>query len=102
MFRRKASARDCGSLIGKVPTKVELDALMQANQESLHRLRAQAPNLKTAKGLHYADILQSVVDERVRDLSSSKDVAQPVEVGADNLLKPSKIASGPRIDKSAL
>jgi DNA recombination protein Rad52 len=89
-------------LIGKMQTPVELEALMQANQESLHQLRTEAPNLKTAKGVHYADVLQRVANERVGDLSSNKDEVPLSETAAEGPLKPSKIASGPRIDKSAL
>ena len=84
-------------LIEKVTTATELQSLLRLNDENLARLRAEAPNLKTGKGTHYADVLEKLAKDRIKDIGSRAD-QEPV-VPSPLPLQPSKIAPGPRIDK---
>ncbi|MEP6933975.1 MAG: hypothetical protein ABI988_08565 [Nitrospirota bacterium] len=45
-------------------TPLEMEALVRANYDSLIRFRKEASDLKTARGIHYADVLQRLAEER--------------------------------------
>ena len=88
-------------LIEKVTTRSELQSLLRLNDESLARLRAEAPNLKTGKGTHYADVLEKLAQDRMKDpgLAPDGDKEPP---SPSPSLQPSKIAPRPRVDKKEL
>jgi hypothetical protein len=68
----------------------------------LARLRTDAPDLKTNKGAHYADVLERLAKDRIDNTPRGPEsdlTSRPPDEGA---LKPSKIGSGPRIDKREL
>jgi DNA recombination protein Rad52 len=54
----------------------ELQALALSNNANIARLRTESRNLKTARNIHYADVLERLIEERLRALSS-KDVGPP-------------------------
>jgi Rad52/22 family double-strand break repair protein len=93
----------------------ELEALARCNKEGMTRLRTEAPNLKTAKHIHYAEILERLIKDRLAPaapppVANGHHASPPVEAPRPPEpsypppppLPPSKIANGPRIDKSAL
>ena len=95
----------------------ELGAWQERNAPQIARLRALAPDLKTQRGEHYADVLERLFGARrvlpaqgAEKAEESKE-AQPVApapddrlpaAGQDAPLAPSRIAYGPRIDKAEL
>jgi DNA recombination protein Rad52 len=92
----------CGGLrqlIEKLDTLSELESLHRLNAKSLDRLRKDASALKTNKGVHYADVLERLLSDRSKEIAQ-RGGSEPLDVVVP--LKPSKIAPGPRIDKSAL
>jgi hypothetical protein len=109
-------------LIESVSVPDELEALTRCNKEGVSRLRSEAPNLKTAKKIHYADIVERLIQDRLASPSppfeanghedhhareptpsASMRAAPPVPPFPPPLpLRPSKIARGARIDKSLL
>ncbi len=58
-------------LIQASSVPVELEALARCNKEGMTRLRTEAPNLKTAKHIHYADILERLIKDRLAPPCSS-------------------------------
>ncbi len=89
-------------ILEKTPDKSELEALWRSNAEALNRLKHDAPQLKTEKGVHYADILTCLAEQL---LGRSPAETPPEGLHAVNQpapLKESRIAAGPRIDKSML
>ena len=70
------------------------------NEQGLARLRRDAPNLKTTKGAHYADVLERLAKDRIKPPQLVAADLQSSERPPD--LKPSKIAPGGRIDKGEL
>ena len=108
-------------LIEAATVPAELEALARCNRESITRLRSEAPKLKTAKGVHYADVLERLIKDRLTPSSTppaanGHDGPRPADEPslapsglsaelprpAPAPLRPSRIASGPRIDKSLL
>jgi DNA recombination protein Rad52 len=89
-------------LIEKVTTASELQSLLRLNDENLARLRAEAPNLKTGKGTHYADVLEKLAQDRMKDPGLATNGDKELPAPSPLPLAPSKIASGPRIDKADL
>jgi len=113
-------------LIEKIQTLPDIKGVILSNEGSLVRLRQTAPNLKSGKGIHYADILMRLANDRMSTVAIVSDSThstfsnasagkEPTTEGyepahtnpnqlpsAASLLKPSKIAQGPRIDKSEL
>jgi DNA recombination protein Rad52 len=87
-------------LIEKVTTAAELQSLLRLNDENLARLRTEAPNLKTGKGIHYADVLEKLAQDRMKDFSPAAD--QEPAAPPPLPLQASKIAPGQRIDKKEL
>ncbi len=96
-------------LIESTTATTELEALARCNRDGISRLRDEAPKLKTAKNVHYADILERLIKDRAgpspqspppngHELPRTSDVQPPPSLP----LRPSKIAPGPRIDKSLL
>jgi len=89
--------------VATAPT--ELQALSDHNKAGVIRLRAEAPALMTSKKVHYADILERLIQER---LDSSPAAIPNKQDGATAAappplpIPPSKIGRGPRIDKSTL
>jgi hypothetical protein len=93
--------------VATAPT--ELQALADHNKSGVARLRAEAPTLRTSKKVHYADILERLIKERLEPtalaVSDGQDAARgPATLTAPTALPipPSKIGRGPRIDKSRL
>jgi len=100
----------------------ELEGLQGSNTDQMSRLRACAPDLKTTKNVHYADILERLFNTRREHLAASlaangsdpvvpkRCSPEPVSGKREVLpqpvpsppLKPSRIAAGPRIDKNLL
>jgi hypothetical protein len=116
-------------LVQATTTHAELEALADRNKEGVARLRTDAPTLKTSKDIHYAEILERLIKDRLLSpppsasanghkadtnsllppenktkLSSESSLPSSPEPSRAPLspLRPSKIASGPRIDKSRL
>jgi hypothetical protein len=111
-------------LIETMSLPAELEALARCNKEGVSRLRTEVPNLKTAKNIHYADIVERLIKDRLAPSSplraanshgdpanlhgspaNGPDVpcpADPPYHPAPPPLPPSKIARGSRIDKSLL
>ena len=86
-------------LIEAVMVPEEMQALADLNKEGVARLRAEAPALKSAKKVHYADILERLIRDR---LAPPLPGTAKEEYGPPPPLWPSKIAPGARIDKSLL
>ena len=88
-------------MVEKTTGGAELEALHKANAGEIARLRKDAPQLVTAKGVHYADIIEELIEARLtpREAPPSAPNATP---SPPILLLPSRIAPGPRIDKSTL
>lgn len=102
-------------LIQAATVPAELEALARCNKETITRLRSEAPKLRTAKDVHYADVLERLIRDRLapsspppaangHDGPPSVDPPRPTEPAypPPPPLRPSKIAKGPRIDKSLL
>ena len=95
-------------LIEASSQKEELEALDRANRHHIDRLRSEAPTLKTAKRVHYADILGRLIKDRLVLFLPSPATPNATEVSQAKIetppepLRPSRIGDGPRIDKSAL
>jgi hypothetical protein len=96
-----------------VPT--ELEALARCNKDEMTRLRTDAPKLKTAKHIHYAEILERLIKDRLvppsppsptngHEASHHADGPPIPELAPSPPppLRPSRIAKGTRIDKSLL
>lgn len=98
-----------------------LDGLNKQNAAEIARLKSLAPELKNAKGEHFADILQRLIAARMKKLGKSGSAApsppgengdvtsaepEMIEPPANTIspgpLAPSRIAIGPRIDKASL
>ena len=87
----------------KISEPSELEALEHWNRDGIAALRVDAPNLKTAKDIHYADILERLIKDRLKSTRvSSQAYSNKIALPLPVPLKPSRIANGPRIDKSAL
>ena len=101
----------CGALrkvIESVTDSVELRSWYDRNAHQLERLRALAVDLKTARGEHYADVLERLFTAR---LAVAEPKSEPSDAAAGTALEatvqvfplaPSRIAYGPRIDKAEL
>ena len=110
-------------LIEQASVPNELEALARQNKEGVSRLRSEAPNLKTARNIHYADIVERLIKDRLTPLSSppaapnghqDHHAREPASLAATQAgpaasapppalpLRPSRIAGGARIDKSLL
>ena len=96
-------------LIEAASVPAELQALADRNKDGVARLRLDAPALKTAKKIHYADILDRLIKDRLAPApkptnGNGQDAPGLAEVASPSLppLRPSRIAAGPRIDKSTL
>jgi DNA recombination protein Rad52 len=96
-------------LLQKATAPTEMQALADHNKSGVARLRAEAPALKTSKKVHYADILERLIKERLdRPPSSIADNQGAVEERATSTaptalpIPRSKIGRGTRIDKSTL
>jgi hypothetical protein len=92
----------CGALrqmLEKSEGAPEIEALWSQNIAEMERLRLTRPNLRTAKGEHYSEVLARLVAERI-------DAFRPVSAGKSGVpslpLRPSRIAPGGPVDKSAL
>jgi hypothetical protein len=100
-----------------------LEALARHNKEGVSRLRSEAPALRTAKNVHYADIVDRLIRDRLassppaatsghedhhaREQSSLAPTPAAPPGSAPPPppplpLRPSRIARGARIDKSLL
>ena len=96
-------------LIEAATVPAEVQALADRNQSTIERLRTDVPALKTAKKVHYADILERLIKDRLAPAPASTngtghDVPAPTDVASPSLppSRPSRIGAGPRIDKSTL
>lgn len=90
----------CGALrrvLEDAPSLHECTLWWTQNEGSVARLRHAAPLLKTQRGEHFADVLERVYRRRL----SQKKAADDRQV-CPHPLAPSRIASGPRIDKAEL
>ena len=88
-------------MVETVHDPMELESLELANRKGVTRLQTEVPQLKSPKGVHYALILKQLIKDRLLTLkaASARNSSTPYATAP---LKPSRIASGPRIDKSAL
>ena len=93
-------------LIEAITVAEELQALADRNKEGVTRLRTEAPALKSAKKVHYADILERLIRDRLvpstPPMPPKQDGPSPVGSPSPAPLRPSRIAAGARIDKSLL
>lgn len=103
-------------IIESTNDQAELAFWRDQNAVEIGRLRELAPDLKTQRGEHYADVLERLIRGRLAlstNPASEATTDQPVSTGAEiahtlydvadgGPLSPSRIAYGPRIDKSAL
>ena len=89
-------------LINKADASTELAFWYDKNLGQIGRLRDEVPSLKSAKGEHYADILERLIIERLSavPLEKAEQGASPSPGNA--LSELSTIAPGPRIDKASL
>src|SRR5258705_490239 len=53
-------------LFESIAERAEIDGLARLNKAGICRLRQEAPNLRTAKKIHYADILERLIEERLK------------------------------------
>jgi DNA recombination protein Rad52 len=82
-------------LIQASQVPAELQALADTNKKGLARLRSEAPSLQTSRNVHYADILERLIKDRLQpDAAVLTPITPPPP--------PSRIGPGPRIDKSRL
>src|SRR6266446_303408 len=58
-------------LIEATTAPLELETLARCNKEGMSRLRDDAPKLKTAKNVHYADILERLINVRLESRTQS-------------------------------
>jgi hypothetical protein len=58
-------------LVQAATDTTELEALARYNKAVIARLRTEAPNLRTSKDLHYADVLERLIKERLASSSPS-------------------------------
>jgi len=102
-------------IIESTTDTTELAAWKERNAPAITRLRALAPELKTQRDEHYADVLERLFQARLAvpvataDSEAANEQTAPVaaEVAEQTQsspfpLAPSRIAYGPRIDKAAL
>jgi DNA recombination protein Rad52 len=90
-------------LVEKINEPAELEALERWNRDGIAALRTDAPHLKTARDIHYADILERLIKDRLKSTQGSLSTEEAtIALPPPALLKPSRIANGPRIDKSEL
>jgi hypothetical protein len=96
-------------LIQAVDIPAELQALTDRNKEGVARLRTDAPALRTAKKVHYADILERLIKDRLAPVpgptnGNGHEAPGLADVVSPSLSpsRPSRIGAGPRIDKSTL
>lgn len=92
-------------LIQAATVPAELQALADSNKGGVARLRSDAPGLRTSKNIHFADILEKLIRERLSPTpqpSNGADAHRTTETAPLPPLRPSKIGRGPRIDKSTL
>jgi DNA recombination protein Rad52 len=85
-----------------INTPAELSAVQAANASELERLRQSYPRLQTQNGEHYADVLERLFQGNAQRLSGGEPKGSVPSEATIHLLQPSRIANGPRIDKSAL
>jgi Rad52/22 family double-strand break repair protein len=95
-------------LIQVATVPAELQALSDRNKDGIGRLRLEAPALRTSKKVHYADILERLIKDRLEPTSPPAEgmapaISDTINGGTKALpLPPSKIGRGLRIDKSTL
>jgi hypothetical protein len=106
-------------LIESASAPDELEALARCNKEGITRLRSEAPNLKTAKNIHYADIVERLIKDRLapsarltaanghghhpaREPTTTVPIPAAPPAPPPLPLRPSRITRGARIDKSLL
>jgi hypothetical protein len=66
------------SLIGATNTRESLEGLWLQNGAAIRELRGRCPQLKTAQGRHYAEILESIYQQRLLDLTDGgQEVTRP-------------------------
>jgi len=82
-------------LIQNVDSIGDVEALMAANKESIALLRKTAPDLKTSKDIHYADVLVRLADERICGVASVTGSAQRCNESAEpRILAVQAVAGG--------
>ena len=102
-------------IVESTKDQTELAAWLERNTIQIARLRELAPDLKTQRGDHYADVLERLIQARLAPTAaiSGNPTEQPESTGAEiadalygvadrGALSPSRIALGPRIDKATL
>ena len=78
-------------VIGKVPTPEELDTLWRRNTPAIEQLRTLCPDLKTAQGTHFADILERIYQEQLRLKGSPDDPGGPIDKSELALAAPKRL-----------
>ncbi len=89
----KSAQEFCAAIhraLKEINSRDELDAFWLRNTSSITQLLAIGPELRTARGTHYADILQRLYEQRKAQLTSVGNEPEPVD--ADQV----------SVDKSAL
>jgi len=101
-------------IIESTADQAELGRWRDRNADQIERLRSLAPELKTQRGEHYADVLVRLFQARLpvavtapTDPDHGKDPPQSIPAEISEVLQSfplaaSRIAYGPRIDKAAL
>jgi hypothetical protein len=99
-------------IIESTTDTTELSAWQQRNASAITRLRALAPDLKTQRGEHYADVLERLFQARLPAtdltvLDANKEPPTSIAAEISDVLQSfplaaSRIAYGSRIDKASL
>jgi hypothetical protein len=101
-------------IIESTEDQAELGLWRERNTDQIARLRTLAPELKTQRGEHYADVLERLFQSRLlaamtapTDPEHGKEPPQSISAEIPEVLQSfplaaSRIAYGPRIDKAAL
>jgi Rad52/22 family double-strand break repair protein len=80
----------CGAfreLLERTPTLDRLQAIWVRNAPTIGHLRTAWPDLKTANGTHYVELLQRIYEQRLERLKDAKKLSepQPTEPGTPEL-----------------
>jgi hypothetical protein len=89
-------------LVEAAKETTELAAIKTANADALTRLRADTPNLRNAKGEHYADILERLIDRRIAALAAAPALPSPPSTESPPAARLSRLGNGPAINKAQL
>lgn len=98
----------CGAIrkiVEGVANATELGLWYDKNMPQIERLRTLAPDLKTARGEHFAEVLERLFGARRASPEQKLVIRNATQLRPEVQsfpLAPSRIAGGPRIDKAEL